>query len=278
MASVATRITQFKYLVLLGRPVFLAGGFVFHGLGVVMALYAGARLDVEIFIWGQVAITAVQWMTHYSNEYFDLPADLANKTPTQWSGGSRILPDGRLPASSALVMALLLGSIAIAATLVLGTMLRTEPLTIPLLLLAIGIAWSYSAPPLRLQSQGVGEIVTALFVPGLTPVIGFYLQMGRLTWLPLLAVPPLCCLQFAMLMSINLPDAAGDAAAGKRTLVVRLGKASAARLHILSLMLAYVPLLPLVWAGLPAVVGAAVALSLPVALWQKQWPFSGSSG
>src|SRR4051812_43557523 len=60
---------------------------------------------------------------------------------------------------------------------------------------------------------------------------------------PLLGVLPLCCLQFAMLLAIDFPDAAGDAFVGKRTLVVRLGGDRAARLLVLMLLAAY--------AGLP---------------------------
>ncbi|MFQ5859616.1 MAG: hypothetical protein ACE5LU_28800 [Anaerolineae bacterium] len=51
----------------------------------------------------------------------------------------------------------------------------------------------------------------AFVVSGLTPLVGFYLQSGRLELLPLLAVVPLCGLQFAQMLSIEFPDAAGDA-------------------------------------------------------------------
>ena len=44
-----------------------------------------------------------------------------------------------------------------------------------------------------------------------------------------LSIVPLALLQFAMLVAIEFPDAVGDAATGKRTLVVRLGAATARR-------------------------------------------------
>ncbi len=71
----------------LGRPLFLGGGFVFHALGVALAFYSGAHLNLPALIWGQVAISALQLMTHYSNDYFDLEIDRANQTPSNWSGG-----------------------------------------------------------------------------------------------------------------------------------------------------------------------------------------------
>ncbi len=252
----------------LGRPLFLVGGIVLHALGVALALYSGARLNLAALIWGQVAISAIQWMTHYANDYFDREIDRANPTPTNWSGGSRVLLDGRIPPRAALVMALTLASIGVCAALVLAFAVGTGALTLPLIGLALLLAWFYSAPPLRLHSHGVGELTAALLVPGLTPLIGFYLQRGRLEVLPLLAVFPLCCLQFAMLLSIEFPDAAGDRAGGKRTLVVRLGDARAARLYAAALLLTYAALPLLVIAGLPTLAALAVALMSPLALLQ----------
>ena len=78
----------------LGRPLFLGGGFVMYGLGAALAAYAGARIDWALYAWGQLAVTATQLMTHYSNDYFDVAADRANRTPTRWSGGSRVLAEG----------------------------------------------------------------------------------------------------------------------------------------------------------------------------------------
>lgn len=252
----------------LGRPLFLVGGFLFNGLGAAISVTMGARLNLPVLLLGQLIITAIQLMTHYSNDYFDLEADRANRTPTRWSGGSRVLPDGLLRPSVALGAALVLAAMAVAGIVVLVVEHDPGPLAAPLLLLALALAWSYSAPPLRLHSTGVGELVVALLVPGVTTLVGFYLQMGRLALLPLLAIVPLCCFQFVMLTIINFPDAAGDAAAGKRTLVVRLGGARAARLGVGALALAYGSLPVLVWLGLPLAVAGGVGLSAPVGMWQ----------
>jgi 1,4-dihydroxy-2-naphthoate polyprenyltransferase len=260
----------------LGRPLFLAGGVLFHALGVAIALSTGAPLDLMALLWGQAAITAIQSMTLYSNEYFDLPADLANSTPTRWSGGSRVLPAGVLAARVALYAALTLAGLAIGAAITLMLLARPGPLALPLLGLALLLGWSYSAPPARLHSRGLGELTTALLVPGLTPLVGFYLQTGRLAALPLLASAPLCCLQFASMLAIEFPDAAGDTATGKRTLVVRLGGERAARLLALALLLAYTALPAVVLAGLPVPATAGVALSAPVAVWQARRVLAGA--
>jgi 1,4-dihydroxy-2-naphthoate polyprenyltransferase len=260
-------LTRARDFIRLGRPAFLAGGFVFYGLGVAMARSTGAPLDLPALLWGQVAVIAIQLATQYSNEYFDLVADCANLTPTRWAGGSRVLPEKRLPPEIALGTALFMSLLALVAILVLALIARPGLLTAAMLLLALILAWGYSAPPIHLQARGLGELTTAFLVTGMTPLVGFYMQAGRLAWLPLLAVIPLCCMQFAMQLTIGFPDAAGDAVSGKHTLVVRLGGPSAARLHNLALLAAYVTLPILAWAGLPILIAVAASLGAPLAIW-----------
>ena len=261
-------IKRIYAFILLGRPLFLVGGIVLHGLGVVIALYDGASLNLAALVWGQIAISAIQWMTHYANDYFDLEADRANRTPTNWSGGSRILTDARLAPRVALMTALIFASVAIVAGLILAFNDHTGALTLPLIAVALALAWFYSAPPIRLHSRGLGELTTALLVPGLVPLTGYYLQRGQLDLLPLLAIFPLACLQFCMLLSIEFPDEASDRTFHKGTLVVRLGAKRAAKLYMTVLMLAYLALPLLLFAGLPALPTLAIALMSPLAIWQ----------
>lgn len=252
----------------LGRPHFLAGGFLLHALGACIAWFSGAPVNIMVYVWTQLAISATQLMTHFANEYFDLAADRANLTATPWSGGSRVLPAAELPPRVALIASLVLMASALCAALVLALVVQAGVLTLPLLLLALALAWFYSAPPVRLHSRGWGELGASLVVPCLTPLVGYYTQAGRLSALPILAVVPLACLQFAMLMAINFPDAAGDAAVGKRTLVVRLGARSGAVVRAAAIALAYLSLPLLVALGLPSFVALALLPLIPLALWQ----------
>lgn len=252
----------------LARPLFLAGGFVFHALGLAIALYSGIQLNWWLVVWGQIAITSIHLMTNFSNDYFDLAADRANTTPTTWSGGSRMLADGHLPPQAGLRAALVCAASAVLAIVVMVIWFGISTWAVALLLLAMFLAWEYSAPPLRLHSRGWGELTVALTVPVLTPLVGYTLQAGSPAWLPLLATLPLACFQAAMILVINMHDAAGDAAAGKRTLVIRLGDERAVRLYLSLLPLAYGVLPLLVMAGLPAAVAVAILAVSPIAIWQ----------
>lgn len=270
------RIALILAFIRLGRPQFLGGGFLLYGLGAAVAVARGASFRPAQYLLGQGAITCIQLMTHYANDYFDLAADQANATPTRWSGGSRVLPAGGLPPRVALVAALVL---AAAGLLLIGVVASgggdTGPVAALALLGAAVLAWFYSAPPLTLHSRGLGEVATAVVVTGLTPLVGFLLQAGTMATAtvaaPVLAAAlvPLLGLQFAMLLAIEFPDAAGDAATGKRTLVVRLGGASAAALLRAVLIAVYGSIPLLLRAGLPPAAGAlGAALSLPLAIVQ----------
>jgi 1,4-dihydroxy-2-naphthoate octaprenyltransferase len=167
----------------------------------------------------------------------------------------------------ALRTAQVLAGIALLATLVLAWTSRAPLQSAALLLLAMVLAWSYSSPPLRLNDHGWGELTGSLLVPGLTTLVGFQLQAGTIALLPVLAVVPLCCFQFAMLLSVNFPDAAGDALVGKRTLVVIFGGRRAARFYQAALLLGYASLPLLLWWGLPVLAAGAALLSLPIWIW-----------
>jgi len=253
----------------LGRPKFLVGGFVFYGMGAALAVAAGAPFDLSLYAWGQLVVTAAQLMTHYANDFFDLEADRANRTPTRWSGGSRVLPDGALPPGVALAAALVLGFGAMGATVALAVRAPDRPLLVPVAVVMTTLAWAYSAPPLRLAARGLGELTTAAVVTLSVPLLGYYLQAGDVHPRIFAACLLPCLLQFAMLLAIELPDAAGDAIAGKRTLVVRLGAAAGARMYA-ALTIAGFGALPLLAAGgaLPTRVAIAPLALAPIAIWQ----------
>jgi len=268
--AMLARVRGFERLlafVKLGRPKFLVGGLVLFGLGTRLALVDRGAIDWQSYLLGQAFVTSTQLMTHYANDYFDLDADRANLTPTRWSGGSRVLPSGELAPRVALNAALALAALAIIGAAILALARPGLRLILPFAVLMVALSWFYSAPPLRLLSRGLGELTTALVVTLLTPLFGFYVQRGELALLPLLACLPLCGLQFAMLLTIELPDAAGDAALGKRTLIVRRGAAWGARAGA-ALVVASFALLPvLALCGLPWSIAALAALSAPIAAW-----------
>lgn len=223
----------------LARPLFLLGGVVLYGLGVVIARAQGVSLDPTSIALGQLTVTFGQLLTHFTNDYHDRVADAANSTPTRWSGGSRALVEGRVSPEDARRAAWLAGGSAAVAGGALS--LRADP-ALPLAMLvglALFLAWAYSSPPIRLHARGLGEVAGAILLAAITPAVGLLAAGGRPTAAIWLSLGPLVLLQFAMLVAVSLPDRLGDAAAGKQTLAVRLGGAAAGRVAAGAILAAF---------------------------------------
>lgn len=270
----------FVLFIRLSRPFFLLGGFLLYGLGAAVASYLGRTIDAGLYAIGQGLVTAVQLMTHYLNEYFDVGVDRANPERTFFTGGSGALGENGLPPRVALYAAAgcMLVAAGLASTLISTG--RASAIAWLVLLVSALAAFFYSAPPIRLVSSGFGELTTSLLVAGLVPTFAFALQTGEMHRLLFMGTVPLAALHFAMLLVFELPDWPVDHRGAKRTLVVRLGWASAMRLHDAAVLLAYVVLVAALLSGMPARVGLGAFLPLPLALvqmWQMRRIRSGAA-
>ncbi|MBX3270911.1 MAG: prenyltransferase [Sandaracinaceae bacterium] len=164
----------------------------------------------------------------FGNDYADRDADAQARARTLVSGGSRVIPDGLIRASS-----LRAGALAAAIALLVGSAAAGAALDRPLLpafaLAALLLLHSYSFPPLRLSYRGFGEVVQGLGVGLVLPLLGWYAQTGELARAPYDAFAPLVVLGFAANALTALPDLDGDRRAGKRTWPVRRGDGRARR-------------------------------------------------
>lgn len=192
-------------------------------LGAVVAGRDGA------FTWGTFLLvllgaTAVHLGLNMANDLFDDAngADQANVTPTMFSGGSRVIQYGLVSRSSMLKACAAFYAVAIGIGVFLAATRSWSILWLGMV--GIGLSLAYSAPPLRLVHRGLGEPVTAL---GFGPVmaLGTYLALARTwAWEPVLASIPVAILVALILYVNQVPDRVGDAAVGKRTLIVRWPK------------------------------------------------------
>ncbi|MFN2460508.1 MAG: prenyltransferase [Candidatus Velthaea sp.] len=204
----------------LSRLKFLIGGIAGFAVGIAAAAFEGRAVTPAAYALGQALVTAFQLMVHYANDYFDRAAD-ARSVRTPYSGGSGALVDGSLAPGVALAAAAACAGAGLAATVGFAAG-RNVPAAV--LGASIGLlAWFYSAPPLRLLASGFGEAVTALVVGVLVPLLGAA-AAGALDRLALLACAPLAFAMFAMMLAVEWPDVAADAATGKRNLIVRFGR------------------------------------------------------
>jgi putative NADPH-quinone reductase/1,4-dihydroxy-2-naphthoate octaprenyltransferase len=196
---------------------------------------ANSRKSISLptYALGYATLFLFEAATVFINEWFDFDSDRINRNGGLFTGGSRVLIDGRIERPS------MLGAIAasiLAATGLLAVLLALEPTSSLLptgMLYAVFalLALSYTAPPLKLAHRGFGELDVAVTHASGALLAGYVAQGGSWTsivpWA--LSVP----LGVAVLPSILLagcPDRTADQAAGKRTLAVILGKDCTARL------------------------------------------------
>ena len=245
----------------LTRPIFLLGGVVMYALGGQVARYEGVALDWPVYLLGQVAVTAVQLVGQYLNEYWDIQVDRLTTNRTLFSGGSGILAAGILPRRAALVTALVCAAIGLGAMAALVGVFEAAPVTWLVFLLALGGAWAYSSPPAALQASGTGELTTSLIVALLVPSIAYGLQTGAVSLSLVLAVVSLVPLHWAMMVAFEFPDYEADRATGKRTVLVRLGHKRTAGLHSAATLGAFALLFAHPLLGLPP---AVAILELPM--------------
>lgn len=199
------------------------------------------------------------------NDYHDASgSDPLNRKVTPFSGGSRVIQDGRMGRGGILFYALCCLSAALACALVLVLTGRPWAIVIGGVGLALGLL--YSAVAKGLMSRGLGEPAIFLaFGPVLT-LGAAYVFTGELSLIGFWWGLPLGFLITAILWINQFPDLEADAAAGKRNLVVRMGTGQA-RLWYAGMMLAPYPSLWLLVSFFGVSPWAYLGLcSLPLAL------------
>jgi putative NADPH-quinone reductase/1,4-dihydroxy-2-naphthoate octaprenyltransferase len=188
------------------------------------ALAALRPLDLTSFWLGYAMLFCVEAATVFSNELIDEPSDRRNRHYGPFSGGSRVLIEGRLSRVSLQAGSIAAGGVALGLLAVLGAYQAASSVTVTLLGATSALAVGYTLPPLRLCYRGLGEITVALTHSFGALYAGYLLQHGDIGS----AVPAALstCLAAAILPSILLagvPDAEADALSGKRTAAVLLG-------------------------------------------------------
>jgi 1,4-dihydroxy-2-naphthoate octaprenyltransferase len=259
-----------RYL-LATRPAFLTITLAGCLLGLATAVAGGAGFD-----WVRAVVTLLlALLAHAGINVYNDYCDHLNGTDARntqriypFTGGSRFIQNGVLTPRQVRVFAMLLFAATIAGGLWLLGVAGTGLLWVGLAGLFIG--WAYSAPPLKLNSRGVGELcVTAGFL--LVVVGADYAQRGAFAPLPWLAGAPYAFLVANILYINQFPDRAADLASGKLHWVARLQPATAAWGYGLILLLAALALLGGIGLGeLPSAAVGVLVMWIPSVLAWRQ--------
>ncbi|MFQ6060643.1 MAG: 1,4-dihydroxy-2-naphthoate octaprenyltransferase [Thermoplasmata archaeon] len=201
------------------------------------------------------------------NDYFDYKSgtDNVNVEYTRpFTGGSRMIQKGLMSPREVLVEAMLFFTLGG----VIGLYLAWVRGIVVIILGIIGIfsGFFYTAPPVDLAKRGIGELFIGLNFGILLTLGAYYVQVQNLAWEPALASLPLAILIASVLFINEFPDYKADRIAGKRHLVVRLGRKRAAKGH--ALLMASVYLCVVLFVSLGWIVPFALIslLTLPLAI------------
>lgn len=217
------------------RPQFLFLSIVLTFLGTSMAWYYG-----PVNIWHALLAGFGLVLTHGSvnaiNDYFDYRSGIdLDVTRTPFSGGSGLVPEGKLPLKQALgvgvVTSLAALAIGIYFVIVSGWQL------VPLIVVAGLILVLYTPVILRTPwpewSPGVGL--------GIMPLLGLYfVQTGEYSWVVVIASVPSGILVHNLLLLNEFPDVEADKKGGRKTSPVLFGVEAAAKFFRIMTALVFV--------------------------------------
>ena len=225
------------------------------------ATLGAGDLTVTWFALTVLGILAIEVAKNASGEVVDwdsgTDAAIRPDERTPFSGGKRVIVDGLLSRVQTARVALVAYATGIAIGIVIATL--REPRVWWFGLAGVACAYFYHAAPLRLSYRGWGEAAVALSYGPLIACGTYLVQLRRIDG-PVVPLSFLLGGLIAAFLWVNeFPDARADAQAGKRTLVVRLGKARAARAFAVLILAPFAVLIVLAWTGFPR--GALLALA-----------------
>jgi 1,4-dihydroxy-2-naphthoate octaprenyltransferase len=236
-------------------------------LGITIAASHGS-FDLLTAILTVIGASFVQLGINVSNDVFDTAqgADDANVTPTQFSGGSRVIQYGLV--SLRQMAALAFGFyVAAAAVGLLLVAIRGSAALLVIGVVGFVVGVGYTAPPLKFVYRGLGEVAVALGFGPLMLLGAYVVQTrGMLSWEPVVASIPIALLVALILYVNEIPDRRGDAHAGKRTLPVRLSQRAVIRGYEVAVAVAFGAVLVGVVVGLLPVTALVALLAAPLAL------------
>jgi len=238
------------------RPPFFVATIIPIAIGWIMA---GAGRPFYFFLV-LVGAFLVHFATNIVNDYFDY---LEGADAGASIGGSRVIQQGKISPKQILWAIILF--YATAFLIALGVMVTLDLFSLlPLVLFAWFSSFFYVAPPVKYGYHGLGEPFVAINMGPILVVGTFWVIKGYAAWAPLSVSIPVGLMVASILYYQSLPDMDTDAAAGKRTIAVRLGRRRAFVALVAFWVVIYLSILlmsvfgPLSWLSLLAL------LTLPI--------------
>ena len=231
------------------RPPFILASVIPIFLGLGYSVYDGYAINWFNAVLTLLAGVLLHAAINVLNDYYDAlngTDDLNQERVFPFTGGSRFIQNEVLTCKQTLFygIGLVLAVLVIAIYLISQTGMTLFWLG----LFGVLLGWGYSAPPLNLNSRGLGELsVLAGF--GLLPLGTYLVQTGELSLMLVLVALPVGLLTANLLYINQFPDRKADIQANKLHWVARLSPNVARWGYVLIASLAWLTLVTLVVAG-----------------------------
>jgi len=229
-------------------------------IGATGAWRAGQPVASVPFWLGLICLFSLESAAVFANDYFDWESDRVNRHYGPFTGGARVLVDGRIaPVDLRRGVFVALGVFVVAGVVLCG--MTSWPMA-PFLAVNALLAMGYTTPPLKFCWRGLGEIDVSL-THSFSALVCASMAQGELItasfpWL--IGLPMFFAILPAIILS-GVPDFDADRTSGKCSLAVLLSPRGATRIAEWATVLAAIAS----FAWLPALgIDAAAAIVLLV--------------
>lgn len=217
------------------RPQFLLLSVVLTFLGTSIAWLHGS-ISLGHALLAGLGLTLTHGSVNAINDYFDYKSGIdLNVERTPFSGGSGLVPEGKLPLKHALGVGIVtsLAALAIGIYFVIVSGWQLVPLLIVAALCLVLYTPVILRTPWPEWSPGLGL--------GILPIMGLYfVQTGSYGWVVLAASMPSGILVHNLLLLNEFPDVEADRKGGRKTTPVLFGMEAAGRLFRIATVSVYV--------------------------------------
>ncbi len=195
--------------------------------------------------WGRLVATVsgiffLEAAKNASGEIYDFDSGTDLRvTPedrSPFSGGKRVLVDAVWSREQTALTSGVLYALCALCGLSLSV---AEPRVLAVGAAGAFLAFFYHASPIKLIYRGLGELAVFACYGPLIATGAYLVQRGEVTAAVVELSVPVGVMVAGFLVVNEFPDARADAASGKRTLVVRLGRTAASRAFVLFPLLAF---------------------------------------
>lgn len=229
-----------KTILKLIHPVDLFLSLLAFSIGAGIAKYLGYQINLVSFWMGMLAVLALFAAASLLEEYFRFP--LIGEVEREQERFKLTL----------LLVSYATLAISTLCFLIIGIKFYYSISTLVLIIVSSLLLLACALPPLRFSKSGFGELIKAIYLGTVLPILSYQLQAGEVHRLLSYVTFPLTLLALAYLLICNFSSFAFDLKSGYHTLLHRLTWQWAVPIHHILILIAFLifaigPLVDIPW-------------------------------